>query len=75
MTAWNDAPGSKWYGEVVYGRSWEIGSYTGTETDYAYGYSNDEEPPAVELLLPEGMELIESRVELTSAPNVTSGWA
>lgn len=52
MTDWAAIPSTaRWYGEVIVGKP-------GEDTDYHYGYSNDEDPD-VHDLVPEGWEVLE----------------
>ncbi len=59
---WQAAPSEAlWCGEVVVGR--EVDG--GTETDYFYGYSADEDEPDAADLVPVGWDLLEVKVRAT----------
>lgn len=59
MSGWDAAPSeSLWYGEVICEKA-------GEDTDYWYGYSKEEEPPAVEKLVPDGWTMLESTLKMT----------
>jgi len=69
VTDWGASPSfARWYGEVVVGRNVD----GGTETDYHYGYSNDEDPN-VHDLVPEGWDLLEETLNEIKPPG-TKGW-
>lgn len=56
---WEAAPSDAlWSGFVVCGHPRE-------GTDYFYGYADSEEAPDVELLVPEGWELLSSKIKAT----------
>lgn len=58
---WESAPNvSRWYGEVI------CEPLKGGDVDYFYGYSNAIDPPDVDLLVPEGWRLLESKVQTTA---------
>jgi hypothetical protein len=65
VTDWDATPSTaRWYGEVIVGKE-------GEDTDYQYGYSNDEDPN-VHDLVPEGWELLEEKLNEIRPPEAGS---